>query len=271
MPVTFGKKRRHGCEDYNNHAAGGGVLWCYQIATRAGTCPVRLLKVIHGAWNDGGLMRDVQLQANGPIYLMDRGFYCIDYIKRWLDEKVRFIGRIKAGSLKYEILKQLSSPRKLWKGWHLQLDAIVLLGSPNHRGPRPQVRLIIATSKSGEQFIYATSENKFSVQHIIECYKKRWHIERFHRFMKDNLGLGHLYSFDAQGLEFLILTALLTAMLLFTTLDPASHPETIGLLLAALTFARKQLEVAPVWRRNILAVKRSSNRKRRSAVACVNL
>jgi hypothetical protein len=257
MAVTMGKARRHRCQKYNNHAVGGGVLWSYCINAAAGTCPVRLLKLIRGAWNDAGLMRGIELLSNGPLYLMDRGFYCIDLIECWLKSGVRFIVRVKAGDLLYDIARHISQPRTLKSGWKLELDAIVHLGSPNRRGARPCVRLIIAISPKGEQFIYAASENKCSAGCVIEYYRQRWHIERFHRFMKESLGLAHLYSFDAVGLEFLILTALLTAMLLFTTVELAQSGGTIAMLHSALTHARKQLGIQPPWRRNILATKRS--------------
>jgi hypothetical protein len=271
MAVTFGKGRRHRCKDFNNRAAGGGVLWSYRIKARPGTCPVRLIELMRGAWNDAHLMRGVALEPDGPLYLMDRGFYCIDLISEWLASKVRFIVRVKAKWLRYDVLSQLSPPRRLNSGWRVGLDAMVHLGSPARKTPRPRVRLIIAYSPTGEQFIYATSESRSTAGQVIDAYKQRWHIERFHRFMKDNLGLAHLYSFDANGLEFLILSALLAAMLLFTNADPDSQRETISLLQIALSAARQQLQVPSVWRRNILAVKRRKGRPKPQCHSPTNL
>lgn len=264
MAVMFGKHRRHHCHKANNHAVGGGVLWSYQIAARAGTCPVRLVRWIHGAWNDAKLMEDVMLAPQGPVYLMDRGFYSIGLIGKWLAQNVRFIVRVKAGELQYDVVKELSPSRQLTKRWVLQRDVLVKLGS-HVRKVRPTVRLIVAMSPTGEQFIYATSESDWSAQQVVNSYKKRWHIERFHRFLKNNIGLAHVYSFDANGLEFLTLAALLTAMLLVTTEADTTRSDTIKLLFAVLAAIRGQLGIEAPWKRNLLSIKRAQGRRRKRA------
>jgi hypothetical protein len=260
MAIVFGSNRRHHCERFNDQAVGGGVLWSYRIKTPAGQCPVGLIKLIRGSWNDAGLMKDVCLEPQGPIYLMDRGFYAIDLIGQWMANKVRFIVRVKAGGLKYQVIKKISTPSRLPTGWKLTLDALVELGSPHRKTQRPHVRLIIAYAPSGEQFIYATSQTNAAGE-VIKAYKERWHIERFHRFIKDNLGLAHLYSFDANGIEFLILTALLTTMLLFLKAPAAIY--SIHGLFKALARARAQLNICVPWHRNILAAKRNPTKRKR--------
>lgn len=259
MAVTFGKTRRHHCQHYNNRAVGGGVLWAYRIDAPPNACPVRLIKTVRGAWNDAGLMHDVALQPQGPLYLMDRGFYCINLIDQWLEQKVRFILRIKARQLQYDVVRHLSPARGLQGGWRLELDAIVVLGSGQRRSARPQVRLVMAVSLQGEQFAYATSENTCEAWQVVTSYKQRWHIERFHRFLKQNLGLAHLYSYDANGLEFQLLAALLAAMLLFTT-APVGTGSTLSCLEQSLSRLRLSLGIRPPWRRNILAVKRCASK-----------
>lgn len=261
MALVIGKTRKHNCVKYNDNTVGGGVLWSYRIKTRNGSCPVKLLKLIRGSWNDSTFMRGVKLLSDGPVYLMDRGFYSIENIGFWLKQKVRFIIRVRRTKLQYDIVRHVSDKCLLNNGWRLELDALVSLGSPNRKSPRPTVRLIIAYNPKGEQFIFATGEQSKSAQEIADNYKKRWHIERFHRYLKDNIGLAHIYSYDATGMEFMLLTALLTAMLLFTTVDPNDDQETILLLLAALKQTRKQLGIRPVWRRNILSKKRGKKTK----------
>jgi hypothetical protein len=264
MALTIGKNRRHHCERYNNHAVGGGVLWAYQIRSNAGTCPVRLLKFMRGAWNDASLMIDVVLVPKIPVYLMDRGFYCIDRIREWLDQKVRFIVRVKAKNLVYDVIRDVSKPQRLRNRWFVKSDQIVRLGSPNRRTRNPHVRLIRAVSPSGEEFVFATSEEDWGCNRIVDSYKKRWHIERFHRFLKNNIGLAHIYSFDANGMEFMILTALLTAMLLFTTATGSGRLDTITRLFSLLNQIRSELGIPAPWRRNILAVKRNAGGRKRS-------
>src|SRR5206468_40028 len=78
-----------------------------------GVNPVRILKVIEGAWHDSCLMDHVDLLANGPIYLMDRGFYAIDLVARWTARRVRFIVRGKYTHLRYEVQWTIGLPRKI--------------------------------------------------------------------------------------------------------------------------------------------------------------
>ena len=75
------------------------VLWAFRVAARAGETAVKILGFAEGATHDTLLMHTIQLAARGPVYLMDRGFYCLDLIAKWLAGHVRFIVRVKSGKL----------------------------------------------------------------------------------------------------------------------------------------------------------------------------
>jgi hypothetical protein len=218
MAVTLPKTRRHACKKMNNNTVGGGVVWCYQIATRKGWCPVQLLDVVQGAWHDSKVMRKISLIARGPVYLMDRGFYAFDLLALWMKQEVRFIVRARRHGLIYQTLRTISEPR-CFGALAIVEDVVARLGG-EHAKAHPEVRLITAVLASGEKLTVVTSEMDWSAERVLEAYKKRWHIERFHKFLKDTLGLAHLYSFGQKGIEFLTLTALLLAMVLLAS---ASH------------------------------------------------
>jgi len=44
----------------------------------------------------------------------------------------------------------------------------------------------------------------WNAEALLEAYRKRWQIERFHRFLKETVGLAHLYSFQEAGLFLLL-------------------------------------------------------------------
>ena len=261
MAVTLPKTRRHHCKKSNNATVGGGVVWAYMIDAAKGISPVKVLKLIEGAWHDTTVMRGVELIARGPVYLMDRGFYAFDLLERWLARAVRFIVRVREHDLVYQVLRTLSPPRQI-ADKQLELDAWVRLGGP-HAKTYPQVRLIIARVASGERLILATERLKWSAERVLAAYRKRWHIERFHRFLKDTLGLAHLYSFDQSGIAFLLLTALLLALLLVLG---AREPrgETILILHAMFQAVREALGLATPWKRNTYARRRTKSRRPRS-------
>lgn len=214
MPLTLPDTYRHGCKRINAQAVGGGVLWAFNLRARRGTNPVRVLKFLRGAWHDSRAIRDVVLQPRGPLYLMDRGFYAVDLIARWVDNHVRFIIRAKRTHLTYRVEREVSSPRRLGPKATLVVDAIVRLGG-RHRKHHPRVRLVRVES-GDDPLILVSSCLELSAEEMLEAYRERWQIERFHRELKRNLGLAHLYSFQQNGLEFLTCVAVLLVIVLWS-------------------------------------------------------
>jgi hypothetical protein len=260
MPLTLPATQRHRCVKFNRRTVGGGVLWSYALQARRGTCPVRVHKVMAGSWNDAAQRADVELIANGPVYLMDRGFVDLGLIARWLSQAVRFILRMRVNSI-YEVLATLSPPRPYGSGF-IELDARVRLGFEKAQA-HPVARLIrarIRTRRGLERLIVISGEMHWTAERILEAYKQRGRIEQFHRFVKDVVGLAHLYNFSQSGIMFLLHTALLVAMLLF--LGSAAEPDdTLAALRQALKSIRRSLGLGNPWRRNTNAIKRDKAAK----------
>jgi hypothetical protein len=256
MPVTLPSTQRHRCKKYNARTVGGGVIWSYLIHAARGSCPVRVLKVVAGAWSDAAEMAGVELMAGGPVYLMDRGFYALGLIQTWLRQGVRFIMRARKNTV-YEVMATLSRPRRYRAGW-IELDAWVRLGCKPARA-HPEARLIKAIV--GKQTILVvTGEMEWPAEQVLDAYKKRERIEQFHRFMKDTVGLAHLYSFSQSGIAFLLYTALLLAMLL-ALFEGWEGVETIVVLRGALKALRAALGLGSPWKRNTNAIKRKKIRE----------
>jgi len=257
MAVTLPATQRHRCAKYNHKAGGGGVVWAYLITAAKGVCPVKVIRIVQGAWNDSVVMRGVALTARGPVYLMDRGFYCYELIQQWLTDTVHFIVRLKERSLTYRVLQTVGPPRPHGKN-RILLDAKARLGKADGEF-RPLVRLVIALLPGGEKPILATDRFHWSAEKIADTYHLRWQIEGFHRFLKDSLGLAHLYSFSQTGIEFLIYTALLSALLLFFADD---HPSglTITILRRMLRLIRRALGLGTPWKRNTYSCRRTKKK-----------
>ena len=262
MAITLPKTQRHRCPKFNNKTVGGGVLWAYMVQAKKDVIPVKIIKVIEGAWHDSKLMQGVKLISKGPVYLMDRGFYAFHLLNQFTKDKVRFIVRVRKHDLQYSVIGKISEPRKIGS-IKITLDAKVRLGGAQSK-LNPEVRLIIATLASGEDLILATNLYTWSTERILESYKKRQHIERFHKFIKDSLGLAHLYSFSQTGLMFLLYTALLIALLLFL-MGKNSEKELIYILRSRLKIVRKELGLGTRWKRNICTAKRQKRKERKNA------
>lgn len=255
MAVSLPITQNHQCVKINRNTVGGGVLWAFRIQAKRGTCPVSILRTMAGAWMDAGLMKGVALIARGPIYLMDRGFYSLGLIENWRTQGVRFVMRAKHNSI-YEVIRNMGSGRKYGPKGRIEVDALVRLGGdgvPAH----PIVRYVRA-QVGKESITLVSSEITWTAEQILAAYKKRQRIERFHRLVKDTIGLAHLYNFSQNGIMALLHIALLVALLLFMgQTQPLGDQDTLTVMRKAFNLARKMLGLGIPWRRNTNAVKRS--------------
>lgn len=258
MALSLARTRRHRCKKLNNNTVGGGVVWAYMVRATKGICPIRVLRVVEGAWSDAVVMRGVELIARGPVYVMDRGFYAFDLLEKWLGQKVHFVVRARANALRYSVERHVSAPRRIGN-LQLVMDAWVRLGGAQAKR-HPRVRLVEAIRSSGERLVVVTDQADWSAAKILDSYKKRWHVERFHRLLKETLGLAHLYSFNQNGIAFLLHTALLLCLLLFLSARSIAG-ETITVLHALLRAARAALGLSTPWKRNSCSVGRGKKRK----------
>jgi hypothetical protein len=263
MPLTLPSTRRHGCRPINSSAVGGGVLWAFLINAARGTCPVRILRTIVGPWHDTTVVAQVKLTPRGPVYLMDRGFWAIDLVGAWLGQGVRFILRITRRSLSYRPVRLCGRARTLARGIRVEFDGVAVLGGKSRKN-KPQVRLVVAYLANGEDLILASDRMDWSAERLLEAYRQRWQIDRFHRFLKECVGLAHLYSFQENGLLFLLHVATLLAMLLILG-EPAPRGLTLDVLKEALTTLRAALGISTAWRSNTAKpMKRNGGRKQRA-------
>lgn len=259
MAITLPKTQRHRCKKFNDKTVGGGVLWAFLLDAARGVNPVRVLKTMQGAWSDARQMEGVELILNGPIYLMDRGFFKLAFVERMLRERVRFIMRLRKDvARRHELIRAISQPRFIG-GKRLTLDALVELGGPKSKS-RPRARLLMVVLPDGEELCLLTDRLELSAETLLAMYKRRWEIEGFHRLVKDVLGFAHLYSFDQQGIEFLLRVALLLALLLYLGAD-GFDGKTLELLRVGLRRLRRALGLTAIWRRNSCIRPRSAKKR----------
>lgn len=261
MAITLPKTQRHNCVKFNDKTVGGGVLWAYLIEAKKNVNPIKILKIMQGAWHDSKTIEGVSLIANGPVYLMDRGFYCFEVLEQLMTDRVRFIMRIRKHQIQYTIIRHISKARAIGN-IIVSLDAVVLLGGDKSKS-NPKLRLIIATLPSGEDLILSTNLYDWYTEKLLTSYKKRERIERFHRFLKDNLGLAHLYNFSHNGIMFLLHTAVLLAILLYLS-ETNIDKEVIDILRKMLKQVRRELGLGNRWKRNICTAKRQKKRREKN-------
>jgi hypothetical protein len=266
MCLALAASCRHGCQKINDKCAGGGAIWAWRIDGGArGGCPVQVLRLVAGAWHDAAQLRTLALVARGPLYLLDRGFYALDLMASWLLQQVHFIVRVRVRSFVYEPLLWLGPKRRLGTT-RIEFDGLAQLGGPQAKH-HPLVRLVWARLGSGELLVLASDQWLFSAEQILERYQRRWQIERFHKLLKDALGLAHLYSFAQRGLEAQLWGVLTLAVLLFLG-EPAEADEmAVTVIRRALRAARARLGLDTPWRRNCCTVTHAKKKKTKQVKA----
>lgn len=167
--------------------------------------------------------------SHANIYIVDRGIQSGRTMQSFSQQTVPFIIRAKENRKYEEIASLIKEDQDLAISQELTLvkDSKVKLftGMPIHNKKgnihyKEQMleapsRLIVAKSnKEGKQFWWLTNDFELTAQEVAEYYRKRWDIEVFFRFLKQELNLKHLVSLNKNGIQVIIYMTMIVAMLL---------------------------------------------------------
>lgn len=166
-------------------------------------------------------------EHHGNIYVIDRGLQSTRTMKEFDEKSVKFIIRSKENRKFEESESFLAKDPQKWDDWEVIKDSKVKLytGKPiqNKKGNihrreelvEKDFRLVVIKSeKQNKEFWFLTNEFELSAREIAEYYRKRWDIEVFFRFLKQELNLSHLVSLNKNGIEVMVYITMIAAMLL---------------------------------------------------------
>lgn len=177
------------------------------------------------------VVRDYAKQESGHknIYVLDRGLQSTRTMKEFSEDKVAFICRAKENRKYVELESLINQGQDLNLGkTTLEKDSKVYLytGVPvkNKKGNihyreelvEEPFRLIIVQDKEnqGEYYWFITNNFELSAKELALAYRKRWDIEVFFRFIKQELNVSHLISLNKNGIEVMLYMTLIVAMLI---------------------------------------------------------
>jgi len=173
------------------------------------------------------IMNHVKKETNHRnIYVLDRGLQSTRTMKNFTDNSVTFICRAKENR-KYVTLETfITTDKDLGESMLIKDSKIQLYtGTPinNKQGNihyREELvsepfRLIIAESKieSGKQYWFLTNDFDLSAKEVAQAYRRRWDIEVFFRFIKQELNASHLVSLNKNGIQVMLYMTLIVAMM----------------------------------------------------------
>lgn len=166
-----------------------------------------------------GNILEEHIKNKKDIAVFDRGIKDKKTMVELSNEDKYFVTRIYKSS-KYEIEKGSkviplnfeNETLKLTKHSKVHLYA-------NQKKTKIVFRLVEGVLKShGEKVLFLSNlpEQEFTSDQIAEIYKKRWDIERFFRFIKQELNFKHYFSRQWNGIQVMIYIILIASILLLS-------------------------------------------------------
>lgn len=142
------------------------------------------------------------------ILLFDRGINKAGTFGDFEAKDYKFITRLSVGR-RYQVITthSIETPGTIIE------DLTVNLYTKGKKKPlSTNLRLIKMLNKEGNELWFLTNLFDMSALEITELYRRRWDIEVFFKFIKQNLGYKHFLSHSMKGMKVYIYMVLITAL-----------------------------------------------------------
>lgn len=149
------------------------------------------------------------------IVVFDRGLQKRKTFMEFDEFHLNFITRLNE-YVKYEEIVEFKKVKgRKTETLILEQDVMVYLFDSNQKKIKTPFRLIKAIiKKNNEIIIFLTNIKYLNAKEISEIYRKRWDIEVFFRFIKQELNFSKLVSYNENGIKVMLYMILITAMLI---------------------------------------------------------
>lgn len=146
------------------------------------------------------------------ILLFDRGISKAETFQKLDQEEKKFVTRIKQNR-KYNVVKTNAIIINIDDQLEIISDEIVNLYDKKGKKINCELRLIKAKNAAQQELYFLTNIDYLSAQDVGEAYKRRWDIEVFFKFIKQNLQIKHFISHNKNGMMVYIYCILIAAIL----------------------------------------------------------
>jgi hypothetical protein len=151
-------------------------------------------------------------KRDNNVFVFDRGVKSRKVFNE-LNQDMWFVTRIDPGAL-YEQIKPYELKNDMVVGnLTIKKDDLVVLYDKRHN-KSDEFRLIQTENNKGKVLWFITNLLDEKIETIIEIYKKRWDIEVFFRFIKQELNFKHIFSTKINGLQIMLYMTMIVAMLI---------------------------------------------------------
>lgn len=166
--------------------------------------------------HDKTMMKEL-ITENNCIYVFDKGY--VDYKKfdEFSSEGIRFITRLKDAAVinKYDDLQVTYSETTLLdNSIKIIGDITCSLGTKFKNMTKELYRVITIVDSEGQKLSFVTNIFEYTSEDIAWLYKKRWEIELFFKWIKQNLKIKKFIGYSINAVMMQIVTALITFIVL---------------------------------------------------------
>jgi len=147
------------------------------------------------------------------VFVFDRGVKSRKVFDELDGNDILFVTRITGGT-NYDLVKSSEVKPGLTTGnLTVHKDEIVILYN-KYKKKSNQFRIIQTSDNKGKPLWFLTNLFDESIENIIAIYKKRWDIEVFFKFIKQQLSFKHFISTNENGIKVILYMTMIMAMLI---------------------------------------------------------
>jgi hypothetical protein len=160
---------------------------------------------------------DYARKDKSAIFTFDRGVGKRETFRRLSQQGTSFVTRINPRA-KYKLVRELEDGNNRLVG-SLELIKELEVQLPKNRKehwvfPEETFRLTITRHpEDGTEYWFLTNLFDIDVEEVLQYYKKRWDIEVFFRFLKQELNFSHITSTNPNGIAVMMYMTMITAMM----------------------------------------------------------
>jgi len=149
------------------------------------------------------------------VVVFDRGVQKRDTFVKMSNENIIFVTRIKT-NVNYEIIQENTFKLENNKSVVIKKDLNIFFIKRGVKKPiKTPFRLIKSVIKeSNEEIYFITNNFDLSPYEIADIYKKRWEIEVFFKFLKQELNFKHLINRSHNGIKVMVYMTLILSILI---------------------------------------------------------
>jgi len=147
---------------------------------------------------------------SGSIIVFDRGYSSFSLFKRLTEENIVFVTRLKT-KIVYEVI----STEEINKAGVIKDEIIKFTGDKVKRNFKGNLRLVTyKESVTGKEFKFLTNNFEYSPKTIAYLYKKRWEIEIFFKWIKQNLVIKKYFGYSENAVKIQVWSSFISYLLI---------------------------------------------------------